>query len=200
MNSSLEIRRLTFEPGVPQVLSPPALDVLDPVDHDGAAEDVRKAEDVELKEKKGKTKCQKGTDKTSFQPSRASKKELPTFRQSKRGKITNSILRVYKLHLLQGAPRLRGQLQQGGPLLCQLRLVQGEVELQRLPRLPLLPAREEEVSGLVQRVGHGLAQSVVPVEHAPGGLQHRVQEAVAGGPVPQRAQAGTQALADLKLK
>ena len=68
MNPSLEIRRLTFEPCVPQVLSPPALDVLDPVDHDGAAEDVRKAEDVELKEKKGKTKCQKGTDKTSLQP------------------------------------------------------------------------------------------------------------------------------------
>ena len=60
MNTSLEIRRLTFEPGVPQVLSPPALDVLDPVDHDGAAEDVRKAEDVKLKEKKGENEVSEG--------------------------------------------------------------------------------------------------------------------------------------------
>ena len=43
------------------------------------------------------------------------------------------------------------------------------------------------MSRLHQAVADGAPQSVVPIKHAPAGLQGRVQEAVARTPVPEGA-------------
>lgn len=83
---------LTLKSGESEVVSPPALDVLDPVDDDRPPEDVGEDEDVEL---------------------------------------------------LEGGARLGGQVEQAGPVLGELRVVEGEVELERLLDLPLAPARVE---------------------------------------------------------
>ena len=50
---------------------------------------------------------------------------------------------------------------------------------------------------LVEAVRHGPPERVVAVEHAPRGLEHRVEQAVAGRPVPQRVQSRPQPHRDL---
>ncbi len=57
----------TFESGISQVLSPPALDELHSVDYDWTTEDVSKAEDVQLKVKSN-TKFEKRPWGKSFVP------------------------------------------------------------------------------------------------------------------------------------
>ena len=49
----------------------------------------------------------------------------------------------------------------------------------------------------MEAVRHGPPEGVVAVEDAPGGLQHRVEQAVAGRPVPQRVQPRAQPHSDL---
>lgn len=43
-------------------------------------------------------------------------------------------------------------------------------------------------AALGEALGHGHAEGVIGVEHAPGGLQDRVEQTVAGRAVPQRVQ------------
>ena len=44
----------------------------------------------------------------------------------------------------------------------------------------------------VQAVRHRSPQGIVPIEHSPRRLQHRVQQAVTGRPVPESVKSGAE--------